>query len=289
MPPGAGLRPSVGIFARTFAGSTPDSVLGQAQRAGYGSVQYNMMCSGLPALPSIITPDVVPAIRAAVQHTGVTVAALSATYNMIHPDAATRAAGHSSLTLLAASAHALGIPMLTLCTGSRNAGDQWAPHPDNGTADAWRDLLESMTAALEVAERFDLMLGVEPEPSNIVSGADAARRLMAELGSRRVGVVLDAANLVEPALGESAAVRGELITRAVETLADRIILVHAKDRAADGAIVAPGQGVVDFGGYLGALASAGVRAPVITHGLDATDAPAAAVFLGRCIVDSGYG
>ena len=62
----------------------------------------------------------------------------------------------------------------------------------------------------------------------------------------------------------------------MELLADRILLVHAKDRAADGAVVAPGRGVIDFDHCFRTLAAAGVLVPVITHGLEAADAPAAA-------------
>lgn len=286
--PHDGVLQPLGIFARTFPGSTPGVVLQQAQQSGYSAVQYNMLCSGLTALPTVVEPDAVTSIRVAMAGTGMTAAALSATYNMVHPDGAVRAAGQASLATLGAVASALDIPMLTLCTGSRNAEDQWAPHVDNGSPDAWRDLLRSMGAALEVADRCGLMLGIEPEPSNVVDGVAAARRLVTELGSPRVGIVLDAANLIGHGATHDAGERQDVISRAVDSLADRIILVHAKDRAHDGSFVAPGRGAIDFRGYFGALVAARVRVPVITHGLRAEEAPGAAVFLRARMDEAGY-
>lgn len=278
---------SLGIFAKTFIGSTPMEVLTQACDAGYTTVQYNMACSGLSSLPAVIAPDVNAAIRSATQHTGVSIVALSATYNMIHPDASVRTAGHASLAVLAELAHTLGIPMLTLCTGSRNAADQWAAHPDNSSAESWHDLQESLERAIVLAERYDVSLGIEPEPSNIVSSAIVARRLVDELGSARLGFVIDAANLIGDVLRESASTRHDVISRSVDLLADRINLVHAKDRRSDGTFVSPGQGDIDFIEYFSALKAAGVQAPVITHGLAATDARRAAVYLRECLVASG--
>jgi sugar phosphate isomerase/epimerase len=286
MPDGDRPEPRLGIFARTFAGSAPLAVLTQARDAGFDSVQYNMACSGLPSLPGEIAPAVIEAMVTASSDTGIGLVALSATYNMIHPDRAVRADGRQSLEVLAAAAHSAGIPMLTLCTGSRNAEDQWAPHADNGSAEAWRDLLDGMAHAISVAEQHDLSLGVEPEPSNVVGSALLARRLLEDVHCARVGIVLDAANLIESVLSESSAARNTVISEAVDTLADRIVLVHAKDRAASGAFVAPGDGVVDFAAYFSALAAAGVHAPVITHGLTAHDAPRAAVLLRAALVSA---
>jgi sugar phosphate isomerase/epimerase len=285
-PPIDGPAP-LGIFARTFTGAAPLEVLQQARDAGFALVQYNMACSGLPSLPHTVPRADVDAIRAAMHATGVGIAALSATYNMIHPDPVARRTGHDGLVALAGVAEALRIPMLTLCTGSRNREDQWSAHPDNGLDPAWSDLRVSMNAALEVAERHGVMLGMEPEPSNVVGSGEAARRLIDELGHARLGVVLDTANLVDPAVHRTAAARRDVFARAVDQLADRILLVHAKDRASDGGVVAPGHGIVDFDACFRALAGAGVCVPVITHGLEPHDAAAAATYLSERIVAQG--
>lgn len=274
----------LGIFAKTFDGRTPWAVLGAAVTAGYRSVQYNMACSGLASLPASPDEDAVAALRRAVAETGVDLCALSATYNMAHPDPAVRAAGHRSLSILAEMAAATAIPLLTLCTGSRDPHDQWRAHPDNASPEAWRDMLASMEAAVAVADRFGVDLGVEPEHANVVDSAAKAALLIRELASPRLRVVLDPANLFERA---SLAEQRRSVSEAVDLLGDRIAIGHAKDRTADGAFATAGTGVLDYGHYLRSLKSVGFDGVVVTHGLDAAEAPRVAAFLRAAMAAAG--
>ncbi|MCC7054352.1 MAG: sugar phosphate isomerase/epimerase [Gemmatimonadaceae bacterium] len=271
--------PALGIFAKTFVGATPRDVLRQVRAAGYVCAQYNMACSGLGSLPESVPAPAVTALQEAVRGTGVSLAALSATCNLIHPEAAVRDAGIRALSTLGGVAGALHIPVLTLCSGSRNRADQWAWHPDNAGVAAWRALHDSLDAVLAVLPAHGVQVAIEPEPGNVVDGAVSARRLLDERGDARIGIILDPANLVGPVLTAPDAERRDRLAAAVELLAGAIVLVHAKDRGADGSVVAPGDGLVDFDAFFQALAGAGVQAPVITHGIGAGDAPRVATWL----------
>ena len=266
----------LGIFAKTFAGSTPAAVLGAAKAAGYGAVQYNMACSGLAALPEAISHDVADAVRAASLATGVEIAAVSATYNMIHPDAAVREAGRRAFAAIAAAAPRMGTRLITVCTGSRDAADQWRHHPENESPQAWDEMCAEFRRILPLAERHDLLIGVEPELANVVSSAAIAERLVSELGSKRIKIVLDPANLFEVAGADE---RRAIIEDAVRRLGPHIAMAHAKDRTADGGFCAPGKGVIDFSHFFRCLRDAGFAGAVVTHGLSAAEAPGVAEFL----------
>lgn len=270
----------LGIFAKTFPGSDPRTVLSAASEAGYATVQYNMACSGLGSLPAEIPDAAIDAVREAVASTGVTIAALSATYNMIHPDHATREAGRAAFAALAAAAPALGTRLLTVCTGSRDATDQWRHHPDNATDEAWRDMRQEMALLIEIAERHDLSIGIEPELANVISSAPLARRLLDELQSSRLRIVLDPANLFE--IGQPAE-RKRLVTEAIDLLGPAIALAHAKDRTEDGGFTTAGRGVIDFSHYLAALRAAGFDGALVTHGLIADEAPGVATYLAAAL------
>jgi len=268
----------LGIFAKTFTGNDPEAVLRQSAEAGFEGVQYNMACSGLAAMPDAIPADVAQAVAAAAAATAQPVFAVSGTYNMIHPDVAVRRDGERRLKVIAESCAALGTKVVTLCTGSRDPQDQWRHHPDNVAPEAWRDLLAAFEVAVGIAEENGIMLGVEPELANVVSGTATARRLLDEMKSDRIGIVLDPANLAEEATPDE---RREIIAEAVDTLADRIIMAHAKDRTASGEVAAPGQGAIDFGHFLSALRASGFDGPLVAHGFGAGEAKDVATFLRR--------
>lgn len=270
----------IGIFAKTFEGSTPEAVMKAAGAAGFHDVQYNMACSGIGSLPRSIAEVVVADIANAMRSTGVGIAGISATYNMVHPDPAVRDAGRDAFTAIARVAKQLGTDLLSVCTGSCDAQNQWRYHPNNDSSEAWRDMIGEMSLLVEIAERHEVLIGVEPELANIVSNPAKARMLIDTLPTDRIRIVLDPANLFETA---SAAERQTIIASAVDLLSDRIAMAHAKDRTADGGFTGAGLGVIDFAHFLGALKSTGFSGPVVTHGLEAKDAPAVARYLSRIV------
>ena len=266
----------LGIFAKTFDGSTPLAVLSAARDAGYSAVQYNMTCSGLAALPLEITGYVAAAVAEAADMTGVEIAAVSATYNMIHPNATVRERGRKGFEAIASVAREMGTRLLTVCSGSRDAENQWRHHPDNTSEAVWNEMCVEFARLLAIAEAYDVEIGVEPELNNVISSAERARRLIETLGSDRIRIVFDPANLF--GLGDMKE-RRQIIESAVDLLQDRIALAHAKDRRADGGFAAAGQGVIDFAHYVAALRRAGFSGCLITHGVAASEAPQVANFL----------
>jgi sugar phosphate isomerase/epimerase len=268
----------LGIFAKTFAGTDPLTVLQSARVAGYTTVQYNMACSGLPAMPDALTDAQTAAVADASAATGLMITAVSGTYNMIHPDPTVRATGLRRLGVLIDHAAAMGTGMVTLCTGTRDAQDQWRHHPDNASPEAWRDLLDEMAKACALAEPKGIKLGIEPELANVIDGAAKARRLIDTLQSPALAIVLDPANLFEI---EPLDLQRDILSEAVDLLGDRIQMAHAKDRDPLGSFVAAGKGVVDFPHFIGRLRSAGFDGDLVTHGLTAEEAPGVAAFLAR--------
>lgn len=266
----------LGIFARTFPGHDPASVLASVAAAGYSCTQYNMTCSGLPSMPDAISPHEAARVAEASAGTGIAIVAVSGTYNMIHPDPRTRADGQRRLEVLAASCAGLSTGLITLCTGTRDPVDQWKRHPDNDTAAAWHDLLTAMEVAISIADRHDVGLGIEPELGNVVSSATKARSLIDTMQSPRLKVVMDAANLFEVATMQQ---QRDVVSSAIDLLADRIILAHAKDRTADGGFTTAGKGVLDYAHYVRRLRSAGFTGSIVAHGLSAHEAGDVAMFL----------
>jgi sugar phosphate isomerase/epimerase len=266
----------LGIFAKTFDGGDPATVLNAVARAGFAGAQYNMACSGLPAMPDEISEEHARTIANAAASSGVEIIAVSGTYNMIHPDLTARETGHRRLAVLAERCGAMSTGLITLCTGTRDPVDQWREHPDNNSPEAWRDLLAAMERAIEIADRYDVDLGIEPELANVVNSAQKARRLIDELKSPRLKIVIDPANLFEI---ETIEEQRTIVSSAIDLLADRIVMAHAKDRTSDGQFTTAGKGVLDYRHYFRALTSAGFGGSLVSHGLAASEAEGVAAFL----------
>jgi sugar phosphate isomerase/epimerase len=262
----------LGIFAKTFAGTHPQQVLEQVQQAGFSCAQYNMACSGLAAMPDAIEEEQARAVAKA----AVAIAAVSGTYNMIHPDVSVRQIGLRRLEVLAAHCGLMGTNIITLCTGTRDTEDQWRAHFDNDSSGAWADLCANMSAALLIAERHNVTLGIEPELANVVSSAAKAQQLIADMQSGRLKIILDAANLFEH---ETIDEQRQIVAGSIDLLAEHIVMAHAKDRLPSGEFVAAGQGCLDYHFYITQLRKTGFVGPLITHGLQASEAPQVAQFL----------
>ncbi|MCW1412814.1 sugar phosphate isomerase/epimerase [Rhizobium sp. 1AS11] len=276
----------LGIFAKTFEGTEPATVLNSVAGAGFTCAQYNMACSGLSPMPEIITEAQARAVGEAALSSGVEIVAVSGTFNMIHPDPAVREAGLRRLTTLAERSTSMSTTLITLCTGTRDPIDQWKAHADNDTPEAWRDLLEAMGAAIEIAERYDVDLGIEPELANVVNSAEKAYRLIAALKSPRIKIVLDPANLFEVATLDE---QRSIVSSAIDLLADRIVMAHAKDRNPDGSFATAGKGVLDYAHYLGRLKAIGFKGSLVTHGLSAAEAAGVATFLKNSLGGEAVG
>ena len=266
----------LGIFAKTFPRAGLAEALDAVAAAGLRVMQFNLALAGGPSLPAAIAPELAAAVRTQAAARELEIAAVSGTCNLAHPDPAVRADGLRRLGALVAAAPALGTRVVTLCTGTRDPDDMWRRHPDNRTPEAWRDMLASVGAALEVAEAHGVTLAFEPEHANVVDSAAAGRRLLDELRSPLLRVVVDAANLLT---GPDLDRQGEILREAFELLGDDVVLAHAKDVRRDGTVVAAGRGELDYETYLALLDRTGRDVPLILHGLDEREVPGSIAFL----------
>lgn len=256
----------IGIFSKVFDRPTLEGVLDAVAAHDFHYMQFNMLSAGLPTLPDEIDPALAERIHAGSRARDISMSALTATFNMIHPDRARVEQGLRRLEVLAASAGLLGTSLLTLCTGTRDPDNQWRWHPGNSAPDAWRDLVWATERALRIAERHSVTLGIEPEVSNVVDSPAMGRRLIEEMGSPRLRAIMDPANIFKS--GDLARMP-EVLDGAFEELGPYIVLAHAKDLVRDGEAgqQAAGTGRLDFGRYLALLRAAGYDGPLILHGL----------------------
>jgi sugar phosphate isomerase/epimerase len=277
---------TLGLLSPEFTSVSLSANLDAIAATGAVSVQFDLASAVGHTFPIELSQDAVEAINAGFSERHLTLAALSGTYNMIDPDPQAREAGAEGLTRVIALAPRLGTDVVTLCTGSRDPGNMWRKHPNNDTPEAWTDLLVQMEKAVRVAEKYGVTLGVEPEIGNTINSVDKARRLLDEIRSPQLKIVMDGANIFQR--GQLPNMR-KVLDEAFERLGSDIALAHAKDLDQDGEAghVAAGRGRLDYRYYLGLLRASGFEGSIILHALKPAEAKDRLAFV-RSAAPAGY-
>ena len=90
----------------------------------------------------------------------------------------------------------------------------------------YRLLLNRLRPLVQTAEEQGTILAVEPVCTHIIHGAEQAERMLDDLKSDRVRIILDAVNLIDSAHAEQAEA---VVDDAVRRLGDRVCVLHMKD------------------------------------------------------------
>jgi sugar phosphate isomerase/epimerase len=269
-------RMKLGIFNKVFARGTIEANLDAVAAHGLASIQLNLETLGGESMPAQISLDLCAHVHRVLAERDIELAAVSGTWNIIHPTEGP--AGMPRLRGLAAACAALGTDLITMCTGTRDPDYLWRAHADNDSTSAWRDAVLAMATAAAIAEEAGVTLIFEPEVNNVVNTAAKARRLLDEVASKHLQVVIDGANLFQA--GQLSRMR-EVLDEAFQLLGQDIRLAHAKDLENDGDAghQAAGTGVLDYEHYLMCLDRIGFTGSVVLHSLDEAQVPASRDFV----------
>ncbi|HMQ31941.1 MAG TPA: sugar phosphate isomerase/epimerase [Chloroflexaceae bacterium] len=209
---------------------------------------------------------------------GLGLAAVSGYANPLRPDEAPMGSTLAQLADLAALTPLLDTRRVVTWSGSFGAG-LLDDHPDNHAGAGWDALRRGVDALFPVLEEAEAVLLLEPYFTHVLDSPAAVARFCEELNTPYVGAVLDPPNLLPP---DTWGRQAELIPAGVAAMARHIGLVHLKDmRLRDGALElpGPGQGVLDYGAFLGAVRALGTAVPLIVEHVALEGAAAARHFV----------
>jgi sugar phosphate isomerase/epimerase len=277
---------TLGLLSREFPSDSLNSNLEAIAATGAGAVQFDLASAVGDTFPAELSEATLQVVNRGFSDRQLILAALSGTYNMIDPDPRARAVGAEGLNRVIAWAPRLGTDVVTLCTGSRDPNSMWQRHPGNDTPEAWADLLVQIEKAVRAAEEYGVALGVETEIGNTINTVPKARRLLDEVKSPRLKIVMDGANIFQG--GQLPKMR-EVLDEAFELLGPDIVLAHAKDLDKDGEAghVAAGRGRLDYPYYMDLMQKSGFAGSIILHALKPDEAKDRLAFV-RSVAPEGY-
>jgi sugar phosphate isomerase/epimerase len=271
----------LGILTTEFERSSLEDNLDAVKSHGIGAVQFQLGSAlpqvpirtslemGLDALGPLLNRELCREIRRQLAARQITLAAVDGTFNMVGADVARRGRNLRYLERLIELCEDLGTAVVTLCTGSRDEV-MWRRHPDNDSGEVFKDLVSTAEKAARVAEEHGVVLAFEPEANNVVDSPEKARRLIDDVGSPAVKVLMDPANIFKE--GDLAHMQ-DTLERAFSLLGKDIALAHAKDLDHDGDAghLGAGLGKLDYSLYLSLLQKSGFDGVLILHQLRGLD------------------
>ena len=267
-------RNQLGIFATVFKRPEFEGVLNAVKKQGLHKIEFNLSCTDvldmantdtLPA-EAYVDHSIIDNIRTVTKNNHVEMVSIAGYFNMIHPDVKLRSRGLQQLDVLMQFAGKLDIPVVSLCTGTRDMNHLWRKHKDNSQPEAYIDILESMAAALVMADKYDITVAFEPEINLVIDSPQKTREFLDDLKSPRLKVIFDSANIFPEGGFEK---MDKIMTEAIELLAEDIVLVHAKDVTTENQAgdCCAGKGRLDYGLYMRLLREINYEGAILLHSL----------------------
>jgi len=182
----------------------------------------------------------------------------------------------------------LGTRIVATETGTLSQESPWQASPLNSTPVGRTAIVESVRRLVAAAERCDAILALEGYVNNVVATHDHMAEILDRFRSAHLGVVCDPYNYCSRDLLPHAR---QLTEALFDGFADRFVLAHVKDVAADGAesdTPEVGTGVFDQAHYFGLLRTRRPDLPLILEHLPWDHLPAATKLV-RSICGGGAG
>lgn len=173
--------------------------------------------------PEKLTRDYALQVRKDFDSAGLECAVLGCYLNLADPNPERRARTQEIY-----KAHLRFAPMI----GARVVGTETFLNPESdikdpaGSEEAFRLFMDALRPVVKCAEECGALLAVEPVWYHIISTPERAVRMLEELPSDNLRIILDAVNLISPENAERAP---EIIENAISLLGDRVEILHMKD------------------------------------------------------------
>ncbi|MCA0756203.1 sugar phosphate isomerase/epimerase [Paenibacillus sp. N4] len=236
---------SVGVLAHLF-GSVPYKELApKLAAAGFTHMQLALWkaVSDIDfGRPGRLSPGLASAIGEEFDKHGVSISVLGCYLNMVDRNEEQRRVNVERFKELLRYARFFGAPMVAFETGRIEGGY---------TDSDWTTMKATLAELAEEAEKWGVFVGLEAAGGHLVGTAPELARMLEEVPSSNIGVVIDPGNLMT---AENFARQNDVIEEAFDLLGSRIIAAHAKDRMLleDGSLgVAPaGFGTMNYELYM---------------------------------------
>ena len=227
---------SFGARAHDVADSVPPGELAaRAAALGVPRLQLALMKS-YPEVARRLSIGLGEQFRVAFAQHGVSIAIFSCYLNLIHPDAKQRQSIINTFSDYLRHASAFGARMVVSETGS--VLPEMGFSVDNHQPTAYAQIVDTVRQLCAVAAQHGVLVGIEPGLNHPIYNLETTKRLITDVASPNLAIVLDPFNLLrtEQAGGDASTDPAnylDLLARAFSEFGDVIEAVQLKDCVLD--------------------------------------------------------
>ena len=194
---------------------------------------------------SALTPGFAAYLRKMFAANDVDVAVLGCYLNLAHPDPLELKKIQNRYFAHLRFASILGCSVVGTETGNPNPEYKYDPEKSH-TEEALETFITNLRPVVECAEKFGVIMAIEPVWSHIVCNSKRALKVLKAIDSPNLRIILDPVNLLSP---ENCLDYESVIKEAIEDLGEYVDVIHMKDFVLqDGKVIsgAPGTGVMKY-------------------------------------------
>ncbi|ANF98290.1 sugar phosphate isomerase/epimerase family protein [Paenibacillus bovis] len=211
---------------------------------------------------------------------GIRISVLGCYIDPVHPDPAIRRQEINRFKEHLRYARDFGCSMVATETGSLTTYQQG--YPDSYQEVGWNTLRDTVSELAEEAEKWGVHIAIEPVAVHTLHTAELMERLIEEVPSPTVGMLFDPCNMMKT---EFVADQQAFLRGVFEKLADRIILIHAKDiRFTEDGIkqeCLAGTGILDYPYFFELLQQYKPHIDISLEGVTKEQLPEASLYMRR--------
>lgn len=157
---------------------------------------------------------------------GIKIPVLGCYSNLAHPDPEIRRYNIEHFKEHLRYARDFGASTVATETGTQSNQNPWDPHPDNQSEDNWSLLKSVLEELVEEAEKWGVFIALEGYYNNIINTPERMERMLKEVPSNHLGVVMDPCNYINR---EKWPTQDEVIQECFDRLGEYSLIAHAKD------------------------------------------------------------
>lgn len=236
----------IGMRGHDFGRMQPDALAQAIAAKGFRAAQLAFTKAFPDPAQTYMTDAQLSAIRGVFAAQGIAVPVMGCYISASDRDDAVRNAAKESFSACLRASVRLGAG----CVGTETTHFTF---DESEREAAYARLLDFMRAVVPVAESCGAIVGVEPVACHTLNTPEMTRRLLCDMSSENVRIILDMANLLTPDTSAPAA-QLNILQRSLSLFGDKICVLHVKDGVfgPDGKwIDRPlGEGVMDWAALL---------------------------------------